>query len=670
MYRNGRKTFCARIHTDIGSTDVSNRLAATPYDRRLVEIAVAAGDACFDPEWDLLRVVAKDNPIHTRIVTGEAHNLVQSAYYALALLESADHAETTEATPVPAVAADERRRAEAILHRLVRLHDDDPASSTFGLWGYYAEESAREMVPADWNQADFHGRVLAFVLLRHADVLDPGLRDAVEAALGRAARSIVRRGVSMDYTNIAAKGTFVTLAAGQLLDDAELTAYGRERARRFAANLDRTGSVAEYVSPPYWAIAAEAFTAVGQYVVDPKARRVAAGVVDRLWHHLAHHWHAATGQVTGPMARMYVADVADQPGLTALLAKATGQAAPFDRYPLPDADVHLVVPAVVDPVLPAGLRDELLRPADHGTGRELFTRWTGGAEAREQAGGAEVAVVGTTWRAPQVTLGSVNQADTWLQRRNLLAFWAPPGEVPWSRPARSLRLRLLKDGQDFASGSFSSVQQDGAALWMLSLASPGGDRHLHLDTIDPGEVFAAGRIVARLELAGVPDAEVRVDGAPAVAGAVVPEGSTVTVRTDGVEIALRHLGGALAGRPVTARWVSSGGAEAALEVELDLAGVRADDDPGAVRLRPGVEAWLAGLVTIRPPTEAPVGGAATASRDGDAVHAAWRPVGGGPDLELVACAVIGTRAQHGAELVTRVGGEPPPVPRLSDYPLV
>jgi hypothetical protein len=352
---------------------VSNHLAATPYDRRLVDIAVAAGDARFDPEWDLLRVVAVDNPIHTRIVSGEAHNLVQSAYYALALLESADHAESAGATPAPAVANDARGRAEAILRRLVALQDPDPASPTFGLWGYYAEEPVREMVPADWNQADFHGRVLAFVLLRHAEVLDPGLRAAAAAALGRAARSIIRRDVSMDYTNIAAKGTFVTLAAGQLLDDGDLTAYGRERARRFARNVERTGSFAEYVSPPYWAIAAEAFTAVGQYVVDAEARRVAAGVLDRLWYHLARHWHAATGQVAGPMARMYVTDIADQAGLGALLAKATRQAAPFDRFPLPDADVHLVVPAVVDPTLPAGLRDEFLRAADRGTGRITVT---------------------------------------------------------------------------------------------------------------------------------------------------------------------------------------------------------------------------------------------------------------------------------------------------------
>ncbi|GAA3120926.1 hypothetical protein JOF29_006570 [Kribbella aluminosa] len=84
------------------------------------------------------------------------------------------------------------------------------------------------------------GRELAFVLFRHEARLSDAartaartaVRTAVRTALGHAARSIIRRNVAMSYTNIAAKGTFVTLAAGQLLKDAELTEYAVRRVGR------------------------------------------------------------------------------------------------------------------------------------------------------------------------------------------------------------------------------------------------------------------------------------------------------------------------------------------------------------------------------------------------------------------------------------------------------
>ena len=70
---------------------------------------------------------------------------------------------------------------------------------------------------------------------RHGERLGPALRARVQEAIRHAGASVRKRNVSMSYTNIAVQGTFVTLAAAQLLGDAEMRDYATERLGRLAA---------------------------------------------------------------------------------------------------------------------------------------------------------------------------------------------------------------------------------------------------------------------------------------------------------------------------------------------------------------------------------------------------------------------------------------------------
>src|SRR6185503_12081239 len=67
-------------------------------------------------------------------------------------------------------------------------------------------------------------------------------------------------------------------------------------------------------------------------------------------------------------------------------------------------------------------------------------------------------IVGTTWLHPRLALGSVNRGDFWKQRRPLLAYWGTPAAP------RFLRVRFLKNDDDFTSALLFSVQHEGAVL--------------------------------------------------------------------------------------------------------------------------------------------------------------------------------------------------------------
>ncbi|RIQ21470.1 hypothetical protein [Jiangella rhizosphaerae] len=598
--------------------------------RRLVAAARAAGDDLFDARWELLRVAAKDNPIHTRIVTGHAHPYVASLSYALALCEAGRY-----------------ERAERILLRCVADQDADPRSDTYGLWSYYAEEPLAAMRPPDWNQADFNGRTLAMVLLRHRRALTPAVAEAVTGALRHAARSVARRDVSMDYTNIAAKGTFVTLAAGQLLGDADLARYARDRLRRFAANVAATGSFAEYNSPAYWTITTQAITAIGQYVDDDEVRAAARRLGEVAWRHLAARWHAPSGQLAGPMSRTYGDDAADNPGLLTFLRTALDDAEPFGSFE-PRPDVELVWPAVLEPSVPARYVAAFTSAPAGTLRRELFARVDTAHGAAEQRGGTAVdEVVGTTWLDPVLALGTINQADTWLQRRNLLGRWVAPGDAPWRQPARCVRLRVLKDGADFASGSFSSVQEGTAVLWVVGFASPGGDRHLHLDMLAPGVPVAATSLVVSFDLAGAADAVVRVGERVVDDGDGFTLGAPVGVVTGGVECTIGVVDAAFGDMRPYGR-VRRDGDRLAVDVVLLAA-----DRPVEVDLASVGQAFVAGTFEL-----APVGERRRPSSPTGVRRSAHGIELGRPGMWLRARTSVGTRADHAAAFASSAPAAP------------
>lgn len=463
-----RRHFCAAAATAPAFPAPADRWTAE-WDRALLESALAGQDTAWDPAERLLkRRLGNDYSYHSGLRATFVHPTRDSIEYALALLEAGGDARA--------------RRAEEAIARILEIQDTDPKSKWYGIWGWYMEEPPSKMVPAaDWNWADFNGSIMLLIELRHGRRLPSELRARMREGIRHAAASVRRRNITMNYTNIAVKGTFVTLAAAETLEDRDLMGYATDRLRRFAANLDQTGSFAEYNSPTYANVTIANLTRMRMYVKDPASLALAGKIHERAWLHLGKHWHAPSRQLAPPMSRCYRTDI----GQPMWMQKALGNRLRFatlddirERRAPGSAETAMLDYRCPESVAPLFL--SLPEPRQH---RELFTG----------------VVQGTTWLDRRYALGSTNRSNFWVQSRGLAGYWGEGG-----RTSGYLQLRFLKDDYDFTSALLYSVQERNCALGLVTFRTPGGDKHPSLDPVRDGQ-FRASRLRLRLDLGGVPE---------------------------------------------------------------------------------------------------------------------------------------------------------------------
>lgn len=490
-------------------------LAAAPQERRRSLLAaLAAEERNYDMAEQMLRKTVKGPGYHSTLKNGIVHPTRDALTYAAALLESGQPQHLD--------------RAEAILKRVTRLQDQNPASKTCGIWSWYLEEPLDRMAPPDWNWADFCGVQLLAAWMGHRTRLDPAVAAMVRESIGHAARSIRKRDVGPGYTNIAIMGTYVTLVAGEQLEDAALAAYGKARLRRLHAFVTSQGSFSEYNSPTYSIVALTELTRILAHARDEAGRQLAREIHDLAWRHVAVHFHAPTRQWTGPQSRSYGDDLRRSPATLAFLeAACAGEASLGAGDPLPlglDA-CRLAVEC------PASLRSHF---RELKTARGVVETFIPASPGRS---GAARPVVGTTWLDPRFALGTVNRGDFWNQRRPWLACW---GTV--AQPV-IVRARFLKDGVDFCSALVFSDQHEGRALSTVVFADDYGDFHPSLDRVRDGS-FKARDLRLRLECCGSPK--------DVVWSGIKEPAAVVRALDRGIELRLRPGTGVFDGKPV--RW--------------------------------------------------------------------------------------------------------------------
>jgi hypothetical protein len=451
------------------------------WDRALIEAGVEELGRRFDPKENLLQWhLGAGYNYSSALRDAVVHGTRDSIGYALWLLEAGG--------------AQRAERAVAVMERTIALQETDPKKRYYGIWGYYMEEPPAQMQSADFNWADFIGAQLLMIEARHGSKLPAATRAHVVESIRHAANSIRRRNVTMAYTNIAVQGTFVTLAAAEVLKDDDLRTYAHDRLHRFAQQVDLTGSFDEYNSPTYIQVTIANLTRMRMFLKDDAVLKLAGQLEERAWRHIGEHWHASTRQLAGPMSRCYSTDI----GAPLWLQKALGGAVPFAT--LEEAKRHPEdgEAAVLDFRCPAEIVPLFVKGAEPHQHREIF----------RAAAAPVVPVQGTTWLDRDWCLGSVNRGNFWVQSRPLVAYWGGS-----RRPAHSLQARLIKDDYDFSSGLLYAVQDRGWVLGLVNFQTDGGDKHPSLDRIKGGE-FTASRFRLRFDIAGLPGApRVEADGA-------------------------------------------------------------------------------------------------------------------------------------------------------------
>ena len=432
--------------------------------------AAVSGDNDYDPQVQMVRSPMHSPGYHTKIPEGTmVHTTMASMQYALALL----------ATPDPA----RHERAAAIIRRVLPLQDTDPQSPNYGTWPWVLEEPVNQMAEADQNWAAFIGSTLVTALIDDSTELPPDLRQAMQTSLRHACRAIIRRDVTLGYTNIAALSCAVTCAAGEALPDPATLAWGRAKLRAFLDYTHVNGGFSEYNSPNYTLTALHELERILHLVKDTQARQDAEALRRLAWRTIADHFHPGTGQWAGPHSRSY-SDLLN-PGAAQYLADATGVAV-GSVQPHPAAR-RLQSPAWFLPC-PAGLAARFRAlPSDPLVVESTFSQGRDEQTTRR----------GTTWFTADACLGSVNRDSLWTQRRPLIAYWSV-GDKAGDRPA-VLRLRCLKDGRDFASAAVINAQAGPRVASAVRLVSGFGDWHVSLDR-PKDHTFMAGDLVVRYEL--------------------------------------------------------------------------------------------------------------------------------------------------------------------------
>ncbi len=435
-------------------------LTLTPGQKAQLAKAIEPLHAQYDPAERMLRKPFSSPGYHTTLKGGTVHPTRPALDYAIALLDTGE----------------ERwlGRACDILTRVISLQDQNPASKTYGIWSWFLEEPLEKMSPPDWNWADFCGTALLQAALYHRDRLPEKLRADLDAAIQHAARSVQRRNVGPDYTNIAIMGTYVTLVTAELYAIEDLRQYALARWRRFHAQTMQTRAFSEYNSPTYTIVALKEIGRIRLHARDAEALRLTEDVYRVAWQEIADHFHPPTRQWAGPHSRAYRTLLGNEP--LAIIQRGTAGRVNFgvDNASLDEHRLPLPCPAELEPFFTS-----LKEP------RTLVKTFSRGTPP----------VVGTTYLHPAFALGSVNRGDLWNQRRSLLAYWGTPQKPSY------LHLRFLHDGYDFSAAQFFSVQDQGAVLAGINFAVNGGDTHVSLDRLKNG-TFKARDLRLRFEFGG------------------------------------------------------------------------------------------------------------------------------------------------------------------------
>ncbi|MFA6959198.1 MAG: hypothetical protein WC205_00425 [Opitutaceae bacterium] len=450
------------------------------------------GDRHFDPAAGMLLLpMSGYRNVHAEHLDDTPrHPVRESLYYALVLLELADRSL--------------QGRAEVIIRRLIALQEaSDPEAKTFGLWPYFLEDPVAKWSWPDFNWADFNAMTLLFIWHRHGRRLSASLATEIEQAIARAAICIRRRNVDLNYTNIAIKGTFVTLSAAEISGDADLHRYALDRLGRLRDTVLSAGGFVEYNSPTYAAISLAGLHAIGTYVRDERARVLTEPLLERFWRDVAERFHPETMELAGPHARAYTTRLGEAPELLGSLIEKASRGSVV--YPLVEGrePFGALYACVVNVDAPADVVAAL-------SARASKPRQT---VVRSQARPTEAPRVQTTWLEPAFCLGSVSFQDGWEQRHNLIAYWkSKDGKIG------SLTHRYLRDDRPCCSGYFVSEQREGAVAAGAFLGAY-ADHHVSIPT--EGTTCAFLGPVIELDAAGE-KIDVCVDGCRVGLGESVP----------------------------------------------------------------------------------------------------------------------------------------------------
>lgn len=476
----------------------------------------------FDPNKQLIKDKSNYRDYHSSLMSNVVHPVLPNLEYAVALLY-------TKETKY-------KERGMFIISTVLELQDIDESSPTYGIWPRYLEEPLENMKAPDWNWADFVGKSLLHLLIDLRDSLPDTMIRRIEAALEHAVKSIIKRNMGPDYTNINLMGAYVTIKAGELLKNKMFFNYGKNRLKKELEYVRANGGITEYNSPDYIMIDIEEVGRILKYVIDSECRNMALELNDVIWKCIAFHFHPTTQQLSAPHSRCYenikgekfvsLIEMATQYELSLLENRKMSIKLlwPFITIVCPKKYYHYFEPIHQ----PRFIKEKFYRGIDTISEDEIRVNIEKNMPELESR----------TYMNPYFSLGSFVKYDLWNQRRPLMAYWGTAEKCTY------LRLRCLHDDYDYCSALLSASQINNHIVGGIYFVKDHGDTHFILDSIKKGQLKAKSLSV-RFEIGGYID-DIQLP-------ANIEIGSSVIINSGQMSIQITPMYGVFENEPINIR---------------------------------------------------------------------------------------------------------------------
>jgi hypothetical protein len=191
--------------------------------------------------------------------------------------------------------------AERGIAAVLALQETRPQDAHYGNFRWMLEEECVR----DLNAVEFFLDTLSLILREHGPRLSAATLSALHEAIALGLDEIDRLDVHPSYTNIVLSDICNSVVGGPAIGDARYIERGARRLDEWLEFTSQSGAPHEYNSPTYCAVDLERLACLAEYADDPAVALKARVAEERIWLHVAAHYHAGLAQVAGPHARSY-----------------------------------------------------------------------------------------------------------------------------------------------------------------------------------------------------------------------------------------------------------------------------------------------------------------------------------------------------------------------------
>ena len=191
-------------------------------------------------------------------------------------------------------------RAERIIRNVASMQERRPQDAHYGNFRWYFEDAC----VTDLNAVEFVLDALN-QLIRIGGALSAEMRDVITEMIRLGLDEIDRLDVHPSYTNIALSDICNSVLGGEAIDEPAYVERGARRLDEWFEFTSRSGAPHEYNSPTYLAVDIARMAVLAEHTRDPRIALKARVAEERLWLHVAAHYHPGLAQLAGPHSRSY-----------------------------------------------------------------------------------------------------------------------------------------------------------------------------------------------------------------------------------------------------------------------------------------------------------------------------------------------------------------------------